>query len=42
MNAGMFLSGVGACFHKHGITVKYAKPMDIRVHTNVRTTITHW
>jgi len=33
MNAGMFLSGVGACFHKHGITVKYAKPMDIRVHT---------
>jgi hypothetical protein len=33
MNAGMFLSGVGACFHKYGITVKFAKPMDIRVHT---------
>lgn len=33
MNAGMFLSGVGACFHKHNITVKSTKPMDIRIHT---------
>lgn len=33
MNSGMFLSGVGACFHKYGIGVRFAKRIDLRIHT---------
>lgn len=35
MNGVMFLSGVGACFHKHGITARFARPVDLRVHSLV-------
>lgn len=33
MNSGMFLGAVGACFHKYGITVRFAKRVDLRCHS---------
>ena len=33
MNGVMFLSAVGACFHKHGITARFGDLVDLRAHS---------